>query len=78
MAEDEQEEEQLEVTETDIFQQQKKTIDTLVQVLAGQGVAQPQPPPQVVYAAAAEPAKKAPNYLIYLAVGVLAILLFKK
>ena len=70
------EEEQLEPTQTDIFQQQKKTIDTLVQVLAEQGVAQP---PQVVYAAApAEPAKKAPNYLIYLAVGVLAILLFKK
>lgn len=68
-------EEQLEPTQTDIFQQQKKTIDTLVQVLAEQGAGQPQ---QVVYAAPAEPAKKAPNYLIYLAVGVLAILLFKK
>lgn len=67
-------EEQLEPTQTDIFQQQKKTIDTLVQVLAEQGIGQPQ---QVVYAAPAEPAK-APNYLIYLAVGVLAILLFKK
>lgn len=67
-------EEQLEPTQTDIFQQQKKTIDTLVQVLAEQGAGQP----QVVYAAAAEPAKTAPNYLIYLAVGVLAILLFKK
>lgn len=68
----------IEPTETDIFQQQKKTIDTLVQVLAEQGVAQPQLPPQVVYAAAAEPAKEAPNYLTYLAVGVLAILFFKK
>lgn len=67
--------EDTEPTQTDIFQQQKKTIDTLVQVLAEQGVGQPQ---QVVYAAAAEPAAKAPNYLIYLAVGVLAILLFKK
>lgn len=64
----------LEPTQTDIFQQQKKTIDTLVKVLAEQGAGQPQ---QVVYAAAAEPAK-APNYLVYLGVGVLAILLFKK
>jgi len=75
----ENENELTEPTKTDIFQQQKKTIDTLVQVLAEQGVAQPQQPPQqIVYAAAAEPAKKAPSYLTYLAVGVLAILLFKK
>jgi len=67
------EETELEPTETDIFQQQKKTIDTLVQILAEQGVGQP----QTVYAAPAEPAKS-PNYLVYLAVGVLAILLFKK
>jgi len=67
--------EDTEPTQTDIFQQQKKTIDTLVGILAEQGIGQPQ---QVVYAApAAEPAK-APNYLIYLAVGVVAILLFKK
>ena len=77
MAENENDEDQIEPTETDIFQQQKKTIDTLVQVLAEQGVAQPQLPPQVVYGAPAEPAKAAPNYLIYLAVGVLAILFFK-
>ena len=75
MAENNNENNETELTKTDIFQQQKKTIDTLVNILAEQGVAQPQ---QVVYAAPAEPAKKAPNYLIYLAVGVLAILLFKK
>lgn len=67
--------EDTELTQTDIFQQQKKTIDTLVQVLAEQGVSQPQ---QIVYGPPAEPAEKPPNYLIYLAVGVLAILFFKK
>lgn len=67
------EEEPLEPTQTDIFQQQKKTIDTLVQVLAEQGITQQ----QVIYDRPPE-LTKPPNYLIYLAVGVLAILLFKK
>ena len=63
-----------EPTQTDIFQQQKKTIDTLVNILAEQG-SQPQ---QIVYAAPAEQQAKPPNYLLYIGIGILAILLFKK
>lgn len=68
-------EEEIEVTPTDIFGQYKQITNMLVDILAEKAIGQPQ---QVVYAAAAEPAAKAPNYLVYLAVGVLAILLFKK
>ncbi len=70
-----------EATETDIFEQQKKTIDTLINVLDKQGSAQPQ---QIVYSqpAAAEPTASPPNYMLYVAaagiVVVLIVLLKKK
>ena len=62
-------------TQTDIFQQQKKTIDTLIDVLERQGSQQP----QTVYVAQdAEKQKPTPNYLVYAAVGLGLILFFKK
>ena len=66
-----------EPTQTDIFEQQKKTIDTLITVLEKQGVSgQPQ---QIVYAQPAqEPEKKPPNYLLYAGIGLVAVILFMK
>jgi hypothetical protein len=59
-------------TETDIFQQQKKTIDTLIDVLAKQGTGQP----QIVYTQpAAEKKQATPNYVLYLAIGVVIVIL---
>jgi hypothetical protein len=59
-------------TETDIFQQQKKTIDTLIDVLAKQGTGQP----QIVYTQpAAEEKQATPNYVLYLAIGVVIVIL---
>lgn len=65
-------------TETDIFQQQKKTIDTLIDVLQKQGVYEQQPS-QIVYASPSqEPEKKTPNYLLYIGIGILIFILVKK
>jgi len=68
-----------ETTQTDIFQQQKKTIDTLINVLEKQGASgQPQ---QIIYAQRTqEPEKKTPNYLLYagIGIGVIALVLFMK
>lgn len=62
-------------TQTDIFMQQKKVIDTLVNELARQSGQ----PSQIVYATpSAQPERKTPNYLIYAAIAVTAIFLFKK
>ena len=61
-------------TETDIFQQQKKTIDTLIDVLERQGAMQTQP---VYVTQTAEPAKKSPNYILYVGLAVAAFVLFK-
>ena len=58
------------VTETDIFQQQKKTIDTLINVLETQPATLQ---PQTIFAAPAPESKPAPNYLLW---GVLGLLLF--
>jgi hypothetical protein len=65
-----------EATETDIFQQQKKTIDTLIDVLAKQGTGQP----QIIYTqpAAEEPKQAAPNYILYIVLGIVAIILIFK
>ncbi len=63
-----------ETTETDIFQQQKKTIDTLIEVLEKQGGQQVQP----VYVSPPAPAAKPPNYLMYAGLVLGAIILFKK
>lgn len=65
-----------EPTQTDIFQQQKKTIDTLIDVLQKQKTTQPQ---QVIYAQTAQPEKKkTPNYLLYIAIGIVIIYLARK
>jgi len=64
-----------EPTQTDIFQQQKKTIDTLVDVLAKEGVSRPQ---QVVYSTPAAPAAKPTNYILYAGIAVVIIFLLKK
>ncbi len=61
-------------TKTDIYMQQKKTIDTLIDVLEKQGGGQPQ---QIVYATPSQ-SKKTPNYLLYAAAGLAAIILFRK
>ena len=68
--------EETEPTQTDIFQQQKKTIDTLVEVLQRQGSTQPQ---QIIYASPAEaPEKPTPNYLLWIGIAVAVFILFKK
>lgn len=67
--------EDTEPTQTDIFQQQKKTIDTLVEVLQRQGSEQPQ---QIIYASPAEPPEKpAPNYLLWIGIAIVIFVLFK-
>jgi len=62
-------------TDTDIFQQQKKTIDTLIDVLDRTGTGGQ---PQTVYVQPAEPVKPAPNYVMIGAIAILAIMLFTK
>lgn len=62
-----------ETTETDIFQQQKKTIDTLIDVLEKQGGPQVQP----VYVSPPAPTAKPPNYILYIGLAIGAIILFK-
>lgn len=64
--------EENEATETDIFQQQKKTIDTLINVLERQGAV----PAQPVYVTQTQPAKPT-NYLLYIGMAALAFLFFK-
>jgi len=60
-------------TETDIFQQQKKTIELLYDVLQRQ-----QASPQPTYVTPIEqPQKQSPNYLLYAAIGIGAFLLLK-
>ncbi len=59
-------------TETDIFQQQKKTIDTLIEVLEKQGGEQ-----QPVYVSPPAPTAKPPNYLLYIGLAIGAFILFK-
>ena len=62
-------------TQTDIFQQQKKVIDTLVDELARQAGQ----PSQIVYASPAQQTeKKAPNYLLYIGLAAGAYILLKR
>lgn len=63
-----------EPTQTDIFQQQKKTIDTLVDVLEREGVARPQ---QIVYATPA-PQARPTNYLLYITIAAVGIIFILK
>ena len=66
------EETEVEISPTDVFQQQEKTIQTLVDVMSSQQG-------QVVFAPAAPAAPaKAPNYLLYAGIAVAAIYLLKK
>ncbi len=60
-------------TATDIFQQQKKTIDTLVNVLDRQVSAQLQP----VYVSGPAQAKPI-NYLLYAGIAIFAFMFLKK
>ncbi len=62
-----------EATETDIFQQQKKTIDLLYDVLQRQQ----SEPTQPTYVTPIQQTKPAPNYVLYIAIGALAIWLLK-
>lgn len=69
-------EDETEPTQTDIFQQQAKTIDTLYEVLQKQASAQPQ---QIIYASPTEPAEKpAPNYLLWIGIAVVVLTFFKR
>ncbi|MBW8003346.1 MAG: hypothetical protein FVQ80_15255 [Planctomycetes bacterium] len=63
------------VTETDIFQQQKKTIDTLINVLETQPATLQ---PQYIYATPAPAQKQSPNYLLWAGLGLLLFLTVKK
>jgi len=63
-----------EPTQTDIFQQQKQTIDTLISVLEQQGSVAAQP----VFMPAAEAAAAPPNYLLYAGIAFGAWLLLKR
>ena len=68
--------EETEPTQTDIFQQQKKTIDTLIDVLEKQGSTQPQ---QIIYAQTEQAEKKkAPNYLLWIGIAIISFILFKR
>ncbi len=62
-----------EATETDIFQQQKQTIDLLYDVLQRQQGEITQP----TYVTRIQQTKPAPNYILYIAIGALAIWLLK-
>lgn len=63
-------------TETDIFMQQKKTIDTLIDVLEKQGQSSGT---QTVYAQPIEQkTEQPPNYLLYGAIGLVIFLLLKR
>jgi len=68
-------EEETEPTKTDIFQQQKKTIDTLVDVLEREGASRPQ---QIVYSTPAPPPAKPTNYLLYVVIAAVAVILLRK
>lgn len=68
-----------ETTKTDIFKQQEQTIITLQDILRKQAEEETDAAPQqIIYARQAEPAKKPPNYLLYIALGVLALAYFRK
>jgi len=69
------EESTTEATQTDIFMQQKKVIDTLVNELARQGNIQAQP---VYVSPPAEQKQDSPNYVLYAGLALAAILFFKK
>jgi len=64
------------ITKTDIFKQQTQTIVTLQDVLQKQ--AKEEGPQQIIYAQQPELVQKPPNYLLYVALGVIALILFKK
>lgn len=64
-----------EVTKTDIFQQQKSTIDTLIDVFSkGDSGSQP----QIMYAPAAQEEKKPTNYILYVGLALAAYFLLRK
>ncbi len=62
-----------EATDTDIFQQQAKTIELLYDVLQRQRTETTQP----TYVTPIQQTKPAPNYIMYIGIGVLAIWLLK-
>jgi len=62
-------------TETDIFQQQKKTIETLQDVLVQKQALGP----QIVYASPSpEPTTKSPNYVMWIGIGLGFLILTRK
>lgn len=65
-------------TKTDIFKQQEQTIVMLQDVLRKQTEEEEAGPQQIIYAQQPEPVQKPPNYLLYIALGVIALILFKK
>lgn len=62
-----------EATETDIFKQQEQTINLLYDVLQKQQSA----PKQPTYVTQAQATKAAPNYMMYIGIGI-AVLWFLK
>ena len=64
-------------TKTDIFKQQEQTIVMLQDVLRKQAEEEAGPQ-QIIYAKQPELVQKPPNYLLYIALGVVALVLFRK
>ena len=69
----EEETSETEATKTDIFQQQQKTIYLLQDVLRDQQSEVTQP----TYVTPIQQTKPAPNYVLYIVIGALAIWLLK-
>lgn len=61
--------EEAEASETDIFQQQAKTIDLLYDVLQRQGSMVPAP----TYLTPIQQTKAVPNYMLWIGIGAAAI-----
>ena len=64
-------------TKTDIFKQQEQTIVMLQDVLRKQAE-EAAGPQQIIYAQQPEPAQKPPNYLLYIVIGIVALMLLRK
>jgi hypothetical protein len=62
------------VTQTDIFKQQAQTIELLQDAIAKQ---QSQGPSTVYMQPTTSPTTTSPNYLVYVAIGIAVLLLFR-
>lgn len=66
-----------EITETDIFKGQEETAKLLYDVIRQQQKQQPAATQPTYITRVEQPAKAAPNYLLYIAIGIGAFLIFR-